>query len=81
MAQDLGLIRELRTELSDLRIAVETLTGMVEDLAATQRAQDMNPEPEVASEEDGASPEHADEPGTTEDQRAPEAAGSTASDL
>ena len=81
MAQDLELIRGLRTELSDLRIAVETLTGMVEDLAANQRAQDGNPEPEVASEEDGASPVHVDEPETADDQRAPETAESTASDL
>ena len=72
IAQDLELIREFRTELSDLRIAVETLTGMVEDLAANQRAQDGNPEPEIASEENGASPVQVDEPETAE---------STSSDL
>ena len=78
MAEVLELIHGLRTGLSDLRIAVETLTGMVEDLAANQRAQDGNPEPEIASEEDGASPVHVEEP---DDQRTPETAESTASDL
>ena len=72
IAQDLELIRGLRDEVSDLRIAVETLTGMVEDLVANQRTQDESPELEVSSEEEDVSPQHADEP---------EAAESTCSDL
>ena len=47
MAQELGQIPEIRTELKDLRRLVDALTGMVEGLVANQRAQGGDPEPEV----------------------------------
>jgi hypothetical protein len=77
MAQEPGQIRELRTELNDLRMLVETLTGMVEGLLTDNRAQDGDPEPDVTSEEHRASAEGADEPDTADDQRVPETADST----
>jgi hypothetical protein len=80
-AQELGQIRELRTELNDLRMLVEALSRMVEGLLANKRAQDGDPEPEVTSEEHPASAEDADEPDTPDDQRVPETADSTPSAL
>jgi hypothetical protein len=81
VAQELGQIGELRTELKDVRMLVEALTGMVEGLVANQRAQNVDPAPEVTSEEHGASAEDADEPDTADDQRVPETAESTPSAL
>ena len=81
MAQELGQIGELRTELKDVRMLVEALTGLVEGLVANQRAQDADPAPEVTSEERGASAEDADESDTADDQRVPETAEPTPSAL
>jgi hypothetical protein len=81
MAQELGQIGEFRTELKDVRMLVEALTGMVEGLVANQRAQDADPAPEVISEEHGASAEDADEADTADDQRVPETAEPTPSAL
>ena len=81
MAQEFGQIRELRTELHDLRMLVEALTGMVEGLVANQRAQDADPAREVTSEEHGASAEDADESDSDDDQRVPETAEPTPSAL
>ena len=81
MAQELGQIGDLRTELTDVRRLVEALTGMVEGLVANQRAQDADPAPEVTTEEHRASAENADEPDTADDQRVPETAEPTPSAL
>lgn len=81
IAQELGQIRELRAELTDLRMRVEALTGMVESLLANQRAQAGDPGPDVTSEAHRASAENADEPATAGDQRVTEMAGSTPSAL
>ena len=81
MAQELGQIGDLRTELTDVRRRVEALTGMVEGLVANQRAQDADPVLEVTSEGHGASAEDADESDTADDQRVPETAEPTPSAL
>jgi hypothetical protein len=78
MAQEFGQIRELRTELHDLRMLVEALTGMVEGLVANRRTGDGNREPEVtALEEHRASAMDDDEPDPADDQRMPETAEPT----
>ena len=79
MAQELGQIPEIRTELKDLRRLVDALTGMVEGLVANQRAQGGDPEPEVTSKEQCDSAAGADEPDTADDQRVPETAESAPS--
>jgi hypothetical protein len=61
MAQEFGQIRELRIELHDLRMLVETLTGMVEGLVANHRASDGDRAPEATTaEEHRASAKDAD---------------------
>jgi hypothetical protein len=70
MAQEMGQIPQIRTELKDLRRLVDALTGMVEGLVANQRAQ---------GGEHRASAEGADEPDTADDQRVPETAESAPS--
>jgi hypothetical protein len=81
MAEELGQIGELRTELKDVRMLVEALTGMVEGLVANQRAQDADPAPEMISEEHGASAEDADASDTADVQGVPETAEPTPSAL
>lgn len=78
MAQELGQIRELRTELNDVRMLVQALTEMVEGLVANQRAQDADPEPAFAAEERHAAAADAGEPDTADDHHGPETAESTA---
>jgi len=77
MAQEVGQIHEVRTELKDLRRLVETLTGMVEGLVATQRTQTGDPEPEATSEKHRDSAKGVDESDTADDQGVPETPEST----
>jgi hypothetical protein len=81
MAQELGQIGERRTELKDVRMRVEALTGMVEGLVANPRAQDADPMPEATSEGHGGSAADADESDTADGQRVPETAEPTPSAL
>jgi hypothetical protein len=75
MAQEFGQIRELRTELHDLRMLVEALTGMVEGLVANHRISDGDRKPEVTTAEaHRASAMDADEPAPADDQHMPETA-------
>jgi hypothetical protein len=78
MAQEFGQIRELRTELHDLRVLVEALTGMAEGLMANHRTSDGDREPEVTTAEaHHASARDDDEPDPADDQRMPETAEPT----
>jgi hypothetical protein len=81
MTQELGQIRETRSELKDLRRLVEVLTGMVEGLVANRRVQIGGPEQEVTSAEHRAPAQDAAEPHAADNQRVLERAESTPSDL
>jgi hypothetical protein len=81
MAQEVGQIPGVRTDLRDLRRLVEELAGMVEGLIANQRAQGGDPWPEVTPEKHRALAEDADESDTADDQGVPETAESTPSAL
>jgi hypothetical protein len=78
MAREFGQIRELLTELHDLRMLVEALTGMVEGLVANHRTSDGDRAPEATTAEaHRASAQDADAPNTAGDQRVPETAEPT----
>jgi len=81
MAQEVGQIPEVRTELKDLRKLVEALTGMVEGLVANHRTQGGDPGLEVTPEKHRAPSDDADESETADDQGVPETAESTPSAL
>jgi hypothetical protein len=78
MAQEFGQIRELRTDLHDLRMLVEALTGMVEGLVANHRTSDGDRAPAVTTAEaHRASARDDDEPDPADDQRMLETAEPT----
>ena len=78
MAREFGQIRELRTELHDLHVLVEALTGMVEGLVAHHRTSDGDRAPEVTTAEaHRASARDADDPDPADDPRMPETAEPT----
>ena len=80
MTQELGQIRETCSELKDLRRLVETLTGMVEGLVASQRVQIGSPEQEVTSAEHRSTAQDAEEPDAADDRLALEPPEPTPSD-
>ena len=78
MAQELGQIPEILTELKDLRRLVDALTGMVEGLVANHRTSNGDRVPEVTTAEaHRASAMDADEPAPADDQHMPETAEPT----